>query len=168
MTRLLTLLCTVIAVVGLAGCGTTPESKSQAPVVESKSQLDLASMQTLSDKFKFANYPVSVRAEITSEARSLPATADIGPNLAWVARDPGSPCGDAAKNAACAAACLNPVTLGQLPRRLIAINACIAAKGISCEAALALLSGALCLNGPAAAAIINNPARTCDEIKKFC
>ena len=89
MTRLLTLLCTVIVVVGLAGCGTTPESKSQAPVVESKSQLDLASMQTLSDKFKFANYPVSVRAEITSEARSLPATADIGPNLAWVARDPG-------------------------------------------------------------------------------
>jgi len=169
MTRLLRLLCTLTVALVLAGCGSTPETKTpQLPVPESKSQLDVASMQALSDKFKFANYPVSVRAEVTSEARALPASEDIGPNLAWIAHDPGSPCGDATKSAACAAACLNPVTLGHLPRRLIAINACIAAKGISCEAALALLAGAQCLNGAAAAAIINNPTRTCEEIKKFC
>jgi hypothetical protein len=169
MTRLVTLLYTLVVVLFLAGCASTPEPKSSPmPAPESKSQLDVASMQALSDKFKFANYPVSVRAEITSEARSLPASDDIAPNLAWIARDPGSPCGDAAKSAACATACLNPVTLGHLPRRLIAINACIAAKGIGCDAALALLAGAQCLNGAAAAAMINNPTRVCEEIKKFC
>jgi len=168
MMRLLTLLCTGVVVLAFTGCASTPESKGQLPAPESKSQLDIGSMQALSQKFKFEKTPVNVRAEITSEVRPPPTTEDVVANLAWIAHDPGSPCGDAAKYGTCATACLNPVTLGHLPRRLIAINACIAAKGISCEAALALLAGAQCINGAAAAALFSNPERTCEEIKKFC